>query len=191
MAVLGHVVNRMVSLLAGLAILVALVGAILIAAGYRFEPVLTGSMEPIMPVGSLVVVKTTPASDVRVGDVITFRHPLAPSKQITHRVTAITGSSVERRFSTKGDALAKPDPWQVHLPENVGRRVTTVPHMGTALRRLKEPGVLAPIAALTSLLLIGAILRRVWATPATPKIAPRPAVPTPPRAGPTAYGTPW
>jgi signal peptidase len=188
MAVLGHVVNRMVSLLAGLAILVALAGGVLIAAGYRFEPVLSGSMEPLMPVGSVVVVKTIPASTVQEGDVITFRHPLAPSKQITHRVVGIRGEGPARRYSTKGDALAKPDPWQLQLPHEVGRRATTIPHLGVVLQRLSDGRVLALLAALTTLLVIAAILRRVWAAPAPPAAH---AAPGPRRAAPTAYGTPW
>jgi signal peptidase len=189
MLMLRHIVNGTVTLLAGVAVLAVLGGAVLMALGFRPEPVLSGSMEPLMPVGSLVVVKATPAASVRVGDVVTFRHPLAPSKQITHRVIAVTGTGAGRRFTTKGDALAKRDPWQIALPGQVGRRVTTVPYLGTVMQRLSQRTTLAAIAALTTVLLLAGVLRALWG----PRDRRRETTPAhqPPRAAATAYGTPW
>ena len=68
--------------------------------------VLSGSMEPTYPVGSLVYVRSVDASELRVGDPVTFtlegREAVA-----THRVIEVDAESASLR--TQGDANDEPD----------------------------------------------------------------------------------
>ena len=64
--------------------------------------VLSGSMEPTMEPGDVVLVDDVPASQVETGDVITFGGGAA-TPPTTHRVVDIQESNGERVFFTKGD----------------------------------------------------------------------------------------
>jgi signal peptidase len=72
--------------------------------------VLSGSMEPTLPTGSLAVVRPIGADDVQVGDVITYMpHPNDPYL-VTHRVIRVELSEAgERTFILQGDANSGPD----------------------------------------------------------------------------------
>src|SRR5438445_8989650 len=79
---------------AGATVVFALSAALFAAAvtvhlgGYQMLAVESGSMSPGMPVGSLAITRTVPASTLEVGDVITFHSPQSPSMLITHRVAS-------------------------------------------------------------------------------------------------------
>ena len=68
--------------------------------------VLTGSMEPKLPPGTLLVVKPEPTDLIRVGDVVTYEPNANDANDvISHRVTAIRiGTDGSRVFTVKGDA---------------------------------------------------------------------------------------
>jgi len=65
----------------------------------EFRAVVSGSMAPDIPVGSLVVIVKTNAEDIKVGDDITF--VTAGDKVVTHRVVEI---NAENEFITWGIA---------------------------------------------------------------------------------------
>lgn len=83
--------------------------------GCSFLQVATGSMEPTIPIGSIIIVKNASATDVRVGDIITFYSPDPAIKEMpnTHRVTAIVEENGTPVFTTKGDAGVLEDPYPV------------------------------------------------------------------------------
>ncbi|BCN42757.1 signal peptidase I [Prescottella equi] len=93
--------------------------------------VLTGSMEPTYPPGTLVVVKPQDAATVGVGDAITFQWESGKPDVVTHRITAVQyTASGERRFTTQGDANEAPDPRPV-VPEQIHGKVWyAVPFIG-------------------------------------------------------------
>ncbi|MCP1102418.1 signal peptidase I [Aequitasia blattaphilus] len=102
--------------------------------GYRFYEVLTTSMESVYPRGSLVLIKKTEASELVVGDDITFAKD--SSNLITHRIIEIKEDyegSGKRAFVTKGVDNATADA-DVVLADNVMGKVTKgIPRMGAAL----------------------------------------------------------
>lgn len=66
--------------------------------------VLTSSMEPNYPPGTLIVVKPVEPSDVRIGDVLTYQLRSGEPEVITHRVISIsTNTAGERSFVLQGD----------------------------------------------------------------------------------------
>lgn len=66
-------------------ILLALLFTIIIAfaLGYRHVNVLTGSMGPTIPAGSLIIVKDMPYSSIKEGDAVRFK---SGGSTVTHRV---------------------------------------------------------------------------------------------------------
>jgi len=71
--------------------------------GVEFRAVLTGSMTPEIPVGSLVVIVPTEAADIEIGDDITF--VTQGDMVVTHRVVDINRETNE--FTTWGIANDK------------------------------------------------------------------------------------
>lgn len=79
-------------------------------AGGRPYTVLTGSMRPHYPPGTLIVVKPKPADLIEVGEVITYQVRSGQADVITHRVVEITHApNGELRFITRGDANGRDD----------------------------------------------------------------------------------
>lgn len=92
---------------------------------YETYNVVSGSMEPEMPVGSLALVKPAVPSDVKVGDVIAFQ---SGSSVITHRV--MENHVVEGEFITKGDANEDVDLTAIPYTALIGQVVWHVPMVG-------------------------------------------------------------
>lgn len=116
---------------------VAVVAVVVVVhlSGLRLVPVLTGSMTPYAPTGSLVVTVPVAGEDVGVGDVVAFRPPapfeVSGGRPILHRVDGVTGDGATRAMTTKGDANPTADPWQVSLAgAQLGRTVLVVPWIG-------------------------------------------------------------
>jgi signal peptidase len=66
--------------------------------------VLTSSMEPALPPGTLLVVRPVETADVRVGDVMTYQIESGRPEVISHRVTEVVSSTDgSTAFVTKGD----------------------------------------------------------------------------------------
>ena len=119
---------------------VALIAAIAVLAvprlfGWNLETVLTGSMEPTLPVGSIIAVQPVEPSVVKAGDVITFATGGNPPLT-THRVVAVNPDST---FTTKGDANEEADIAPVDDGRLVGRVSFYIPLAGYAADALKRP----------------------------------------------------
>ena len=78
---------------------------------YKVLSVLSGSMEPAIRTGDVIIVEPLrPEHEIREGDVITFRAADAPDMLITHRVIGIVSVNGEpAAYVTKGDANEAPD----------------------------------------------------------------------------------
>lgn len=99
------------------ACVLAVVGAlalVLVCAALKLAPIAvrSGSMAPRLPVHTLLLVEQVPASNVRVGDVITFDPP-GPPPRTTHRVVERSFRNGRWYFRTKGDANPRPDDWRI------------------------------------------------------------------------------
>jgi len=71
--------------------------------GTGFFIISTGSMEPSIPVGSVIFVREVAADKIAVNDIITY---LSENRQdiVTHRVMAISEGDGRYVFTTRGDA---------------------------------------------------------------------------------------
>ena len=96
--------------------------------GYQTYHVVSGSMEPEIPVGSLVLAKTEDPADVMVGDIIVFRKAGAV---VTHRV--VETRIEDEQFITKGDANEISDMQPVSFRQLLGTVRHHYAHLGTIL----------------------------------------------------------
>jgi signal peptidase len=101
-------------------------------AGATPYTILTGSMRPGLPPGTLVVVRPVNPADIRVGDVITYQVKSGDPTVATHRVVAqgVNTSTGQFIFQTKGDANNAPDPEWVRPVQIKGRLWYAVPWLG-------------------------------------------------------------
>ena len=121
----------------GLLALVALIAVLVIALPMvtKSTPytVLTGSMTPNYPAGTLVIVKPTDVQQIRIGDVVTYQITSDQPAVVTHRVIQIiepTTAAGTVSFITKGDANSLPDAAPVKPVQVRGVVWYAVPYLG-------------------------------------------------------------
>lgn len=124
-----------VGLSAGLLAFVLLLGVLVIvvpaATGSTPMTVLTSSMEPTYPPGTLIVVKPTDAGELNIGDPITYQIESGSDAVVTHRIVAVTSSSDgTRTFTTQGDNNDVADAAQVQPVQLRGKVWYSVPWIG-------------------------------------------------------------
>lgn len=149
------VFNRICSIISTLIIIVfAVIAAVLVLPvlfGCKSMAVVSGSMEPAIPVGSIVVVKETDANTLEVGDVISYR--ISGNKMVTHRITAIDAGNGE--LTTKGDANEVEDANKVAFSDVVGKKLFHVPLLGYLSIYIKTPlGIVGVCGVLIVLILL-------------------------------------
>lgn len=111
----------------------AIVVAVLIPriAGATPYTILTSSMEPNYPPGTLVVVRPTPVEEIGVGTVITYQLESGRRATVTHRVTSVGyRADGERVFTTRGDANDSDDAEPVIPVQIRGTLWYAVPKLG-------------------------------------------------------------
>ncbi|OGG44391.1 signal peptidase I [Candidatus Kaiserbacteria bacterium RIFCSPHIGHO2_01_FULL_48_10] len=104
---------------------------------YTVKIVQSGSMEPEIKTGALVVVK--PASDYAVGDVITFTFSARDEIPTTHRIVAERAVSGVMQYTVKGDANEEADPKEVLEKDVIGKVIFSVPYLGFLLDFARKP----------------------------------------------------
>jgi signal peptidase len=116
--------------------------------------VLTGSMEPTLPTGSIVFIypQDTYAKD----DIVTYQRTDSQLEvPITHRIIEVeTGENGETLFKTKGDANDYPDFEPVRSAEISGKVIFHLPFIGRLLDAAKTPIGFAALIVIPALLVI-------------------------------------
>ena len=96
-----------------------------IAMGYQVYDVISGSMEPAIPVGSAIYVQSVDPSEIVVGDVVAYQDE---NGVIAHRVTL--NSSATQELITKGDANEVEDFSPIPYRDVIGKVEASVPVVG-------------------------------------------------------------
>ncbi len=115
-----------------------LVGARLIGLDVLY--VVSGSMEPEYPTGSLLYIKEIDPYSIEIGQTITFM--LDEDTLATHRVVEIVKDESDPsviRFRTKGDANQANDGSLVHYKNVVGTPVFSIPYLGYVAAYIQNP----------------------------------------------------
>lgn len=116
--------------------------------GYSQFVIATGSMEPEISVGDMIIVKNT--GDYAVGDVITFfmGDGAIPT---THRIIEIRVENGVTSYITKGDANNAADP-AVRAENVVGEVVSVLPNVGLFFEWVKTPSGIICIVLLVGII---------------------------------------
>lgn len=100
-------------------------------AGATPYSVMTGSMRPGMPPGTLVVVKPKPINQIQIGDVVTYQLRSGEPTVVTHRVVSIgVRADGAPLLQTQGDANNVPDAVMVREIQIKGAEWYSVPYLG-------------------------------------------------------------
>lgn len=139
--------------IAAIVIYMAVAAPILL--GHRPVVVLSGSMEPTYPVGSLIYYHKCDFDALEVGDAITFR---AEDVLVTHRITTV--NEISGTVVTKGDNNVSEDPVPVAENQIVGKATNfAIPYVGYFVTYGKNPIAIAVMAAI---LLINYVLESFY-----------------------------
>ncbi|MFH1032653.1 MAG: signal peptidase I [Chloroflexota bacterium] len=137
--------------------------------GWRVNAVVSGSMEPQLKTGSLVVSRPVAPESVEIGDIIIFRPVSVGETMITHRVTGI-GHNSPVYFETKGDANDLPDPFTVPARNLIGKIWLDVPYIGYFAEFLKTPFGFMFAIVIPGAVILAMYIVCVWRTLAKQKI---------------------
>lgn len=101
--------------------------------GYSFAVVVSGSMEPAIQIGDVVVIKSQ--KDYQKDDVITFCDTLT-GDYVTHRIILV---SEDGKFLTKGDANNTDDKLAIPQDAVVGKVIAVWRGAGKAIQKMQTP----------------------------------------------------
>jgi signal peptidase len=147
-------------LVAGALLALVVAGPLLIGDHPRTD--LSGSMEPTIAPGDVVINEQIEPWEAQVGDIVTFRDPQDESKLLTHRVVSTKDAGSHIWFVTQGDANNTKEHWRAPATGEIGRLVYTVPWVGhlAVLTRTKIGWGL--LIGIPLLLILFEELVRIW-----------------------------
>lgn len=177
----GRFLRRFLSVLMSVAVaavaIVLIGGFALSALGMaRFVPVLSNSMAPDMPVGSMAIALPVAREAVQEGDVVIFTAPLGPDRRVIHRVinvvvgeeadTIVDYSPNKLYMETKGDNNPSADPWIVTISDDqLWRQSSVVQYLGWPAIWLNNPQTRFVALGAAGLALVVWALVVVWRRP--------------------------
>jgi signal peptidase len=137
----------------GLIALLLIISVLPISGNFKVMTVLSGSMEPEIKTGSIIVVK--PTDEYRIGDIITFNSTKRNTPPITHRIIemkVIEGAPV---YITKGDTNNAPDTREIKDIDIVGKVLLDIPYMGFVVDFARKPLGFMLIIGIPAVAIIG------------------------------------
>jgi signal peptidase len=138
--------------------------ALLLPFAFHARPltVMSGSMEPAIHAGDVVVAREIEPLDARPGDIVTFRDHERDNVLVTHRVRSMRRKGDKVQFVTKGDANNSSEHWQVGVDGSIGRTLFRLPALGHVFAFGQTPtGIL--VLVLVPLLLLGTLeIASIW-----------------------------
>jgi signal peptidase I len=137
------ILNRLGLLLLGVVMIFTIFVYVAPHFGWNVDEVISGSMSPTIPVGSLVIYTPMKTGRVIIGDIIVFK--IDPdANMICHRAVGFNAS--ELTYTTKGDANDSVDPFVVPAANVKGIITFHMPKIGYLIKFLHTlPGFLVGI----------------------------------------------
>lgn len=130
--------------------------------GYRCFSVASGSMEPTLQIGDLIITKEKSKKDIKVGDIISFKDG---DSTITHRVIKVISQNGEILYQTKGDNNNVSDEKNIKYEDVEGVYVNHIPELGKMYIYIQKTPVVI------SILIIIYIIYKIAETKENRKIA--------------------
>ena len=120
--------------------------------------VLTGSMEPTYPPGTLLIVRPVSEGQIQVGTVITYQLRSGQPEVVTHRVIgAGISPDGEKTFITQGDANGAPDVEPVRAVQIRGEVWYAVPYAGWIAQLVTGENRILLLQAISAVLFVYAL----------------------------------
>ena len=132
--------------------------------GYTVFRITTGSMRPAYDTDTLILVKKTDPSEIKVGDVISFysADPALDGAVNTHRVIAVEQDGSEWKYTTQGDANNTPDQYGTDSRDLIGKVVASSLVLGKLARLVANPLIFIPVILLPlAVILISNMIRTI------------------------------
>ena len=150
------------------AVLVALAGLVFLAlaprlVGFSGHVVVSGSMEPRLSAGDVVLTRPVPPQDLQPGQVLLFPDPEGADRLVLHRLVAFDARG---DLVTRGDANQSDDTTHVPASSVIGEAQLRVPYVGLPAY-WRFPGQWGSLAALATLLAAATVV--VTGRPAGPR----------------------
>lgn len=138
-------------------VLLLLSSALSIPGGVKTFVVQSGSMEPSIKTGGVVVVKSMESYSV--GDVITFGPRSKTKPPTTHRIIEV---KADGNFVTKGDANDDEDMRTVSRYEVIGKVLFSIPYVGYAVAAAQKPWGFVIIVVIPAAIIIWEEVQKIW-----------------------------
>lgn len=123
--------------------------------GYKSYLIQSGSMEPTIMTGDLIVAHKN--SNYAERDVVTFIGE--DHRVVTHRILKISGSGEYKSFLTKGDANRSEDEGTITQDDVLGKVVLVIPKLGYFVVFAQSlPGLILLIGVPAFLIIFGEVL---------------------------------
>lgn len=111
--------------------------------GIKTYIIISGSMEPNLRVGDMVIVKEVDESDLNVGDIISYRNG---QNIITHRIVGITSANGMKQYVTKGDYNNVEDNVVVTMDSIEGKVIKKLTYLGKIILFMQNKIVIVIMA---------------------------------------------
>lgn len=138
--------------------------ALFLLLGVRFHPLLSNSMAPQLPAGSVVITIPAATTDLATGDVVKLPLPTGSGHDYVHRIAEIIPNAPHTTVVTQGDNNSAPDPWALEiLSTTTPRVVASIPllgHISGLTSMLEAQLVLASVVVASMGLVLLRTLRR-------------------------------
>jgi signal peptidase len=128
--------------------------------GFKVLIVRSGSMQPAIKTGDIVVIQKK--GNYAVGDIISFNNGYKEEMSVTHRIVGLKNNNGQAGYETKGDANNKPDGNFVPFSNVLGRSVFRVPYLGYAVEAAKQPMGFIFIIILPALYVVYDEVKNIW-----------------------------
>src|SRR3989344_6114425 len=136
-----------------------------IEGNYQIRVVLSGSMEPTIKTGSIVVVR--PDASYAVGDVITFTNRFFRNQNgqiipVTHRIIEVKNDNGYKTFVTKGDANDDADQNPIRDTNILGKEIVTIPYLGYAVETARQPYGFLALILIPAAIIVWDHGKKIW-----------------------------
>ena len=123
--------------------------------------VISGSMEPVLYRGDLLIIQARAAEDIHLSDIVVYQdttyHTTGP---IVHRIIEIRETDGEYEYVTKGDNNSVPDRGVRTYDEILGVVVARIPWVGNISLFLRELGIVWIIIIFVAIIIVPEIYNR-------------------------------
>ncbi|MCK5027240.1 MAG: signal peptidase I [Candidatus Pacebacteria bacterium] len=126
----------------------------------QIKVVLSGSMEPAIPVGSVIVIK--PVESYAVGDIVTYGKDTKTDIPTTHRIIDERTEGEDTFYKTQGDANDDPDIKELKKSAIIGKVLLTIPFLGYLIDFAKQPLGFVLFVIIPAVIVIGDEIKKIW-----------------------------